>query len=444
MTTATPNLFGRALRGSAITAAGYVAGQVLRLGSNLILTRLLYPEAFGVMALVTVVLIGLAMFSDVGIGPAIAQSPRGDDPSFLNTAWTLQVIRGFVLFGVTGLLAWPAATFYAAPELMWLLPVSGLSLIIAGFNPTRIETAQRHLLLGRMTAIDLATQAAGAALMVVLALMTGSVWALVAGSIASAVLKLVATSVWLPGPTNRFEWHPGDARALIGFGKWVFLSTACGFVLMQGDKAILGAYLTLEQLGVYNIGYFLASVPMLMGATVVGRVIIPLYRDHPPARSAADAARVHRMRMGFSLSIVTMLGLAALIGPPVVDVLYDPRYAAAGAVLVAVACAQLPGVVSMTYDHAALAAGDSWGFFVVMASRAGLQTLGFLIGAETAGLQGALIGQAAAGAAAWPVSVWLARKHRVWDPVHDAVIIPMACALMAFGVWFHLAALAAL
>ena len=68
------------------------------LASNLILTRLLFPEAFGLMALGSVVLVGLQMFSDAGIGPSIAQSPRGDDPEFLDTAWTAQVLRGVILW----------------------------------------------------------------------------------------------------------------------------------------------------------------------------------------------------------------------------------------------------------------------------------------------------------------------------------------------------------
>ena len=70
------NLRARALRSSAVTVGGFGASQVIRLASNLILTRILFPEAFGMMALVMVFLQGLAMFSDVGVGPAIMQSKR--------------------------------------------------------------------------------------------------------------------------------------------------------------------------------------------------------------------------------------------------------------------------------------------------------------------------------------------------------------------------------
>ena len=122
------SLFARALRGSAFTAGSYVLTQVMRLGSNLILTRILAPDAFGVMALVSVVLVGMVMFSDVGVSASIAQNKRGDDPDFLNTAFTIHAFRGTMLWLVTCGLAWPLASFYHAPELKYLLPVAGISL----------------------------------------------------------------------------------------------------------------------------------------------------------------------------------------------------------------------------------------------------------------------------------------------------------------------------
>ncbi len=90
----------KAIGASVWVIIGYGSSQCLRLISNLILTRLLVPELFGLMALVNTFIIGLNLFSDVGIRPSIIRSERGEDPLFLNTAWTLQVIRGFrISFG---------------------------------------------------------------------------------------------------------------------------------------------------------------------------------------------------------------------------------------------------------------------------------------------------------------------------------------------------------
>ena len=430
-------LFARALRGSAFTAGSYAISQIIRLASNLVLTRLLFPEAFGLMALVSVALVGLAMFSDVGVGPAISQHPRGDEQVFLDTAYSINVARGGLLWLLTCALAYPMAVVYSAPDLMWLLPTAGITLLIAGFNPTRIDTANRHLLLGWVTLLDLIAQLIGIAAMVVLAFVLQSVWALVIGAIIGSAAKLVIVSVWLPGPANAFRWDRAAGRDLIHFGKWIFLSTACGFLLAQGDKAIFGAYLSLQELGVYNIGYFLASFPVLLAGAVVGRIMIPLYRNHPPAASVQNFQKMRRLRFAVTGGALILLTLLAMGGEALIGVMYDARYAGAGAIVVAVACMQMPGVVGMTYDQSALAAGDSRTYFLLMALKAVVQTGAFVIGIAMGGLMGALLAQAVAVTALHPAIVMLARKHNAWDPVHDAVFFVAAAGLAGFALWSH-------
>ncbi|MFZ1471109.1 MAG: oligosaccharide flippase family protein [Paracoccaceae bacterium] len=434
-------LMGRALRGSALTAGSYVITQGLRLASNLALTRILFPEAFGLMALVSVVLVGLQMFSDTGVGPAISRSARGDEPAFLDTAWSINVIRGGMLFALTCALAWPLAALWQAPELRQLLPVAGVTLLIAGFNPSRIDTANRHLMLGRLTALDLAAQIIGIAAMVILALAMQSVWALVLGAIVGSCAKLVLTWGWLPGAANRFRWDGPAAHELVHFGKWIFLSTVCGFLLSQGDKAILGSYLPLPDLGIYNIGYFLASFPALLAGAVVSRVMIPLYRERAKGR---HDGRLERMRWGLTAGILLALGALALAGGPLVHMLYDDRYLAAGAIVTAVALVQMPAVIGMTYDQSALAAGDGRGYFALIAARAAVQTSAFLLGAHFAGLGGALLGQGVAAALVHPLIIRLARRHGVWDLRHDLAMAALVLLLVGLVAQMDGAALASL
>jgi O-antigen/teichoic acid export membrane protein len=432
-----PNLFRRALTGSMLTAGSYAITQALRLASNLILTRLLFPEAFGVMALVSVVLVGLSMFSDMGIGPAISQHPKGDEPAFLDTAFSLDVLRGGVLWLLTCALAWPAAQLYDAPELLQLLPVAGLTLLIAGFNPTRIDTANRHLLLGRVTLLDLAAQVVGLLAMIALALALQSVWALVLGAIIGSLAKLAAMHLWLPGRPNRFHWDAEAGRDLIHFGKWIFLSTACGFLLSQGDKAIFGAYLSKADLGIYNIGWFLASFPILLAGAVTGRVLIPLYRDQHPADAPENARKLRRFRFAISGGTLGLLAVLGVVGVPLVGVLYDPRYQAAGVVVVVMAMVQMPAVIGMTYDQSALAAGDSRSYFLLMALKATVQTLAFLIGMETGGLWGALAAQGMALIALHPAIAWLAHRNRAWDGMHDLIFFALGGGLAGLVLWVN-------
>jgi len=434
----------RALRSSAITVLGFGASQIIRLASNLILTRLLFPEAFGMMAIVSVFLMGLAMFSDVGVGPAIMGSKRGDERDFLDTAWTIQIIRGLSLWVVALALTWPIALFYQEPDLVWYLPVAALTLLINGFNPTRLETANRHMQAGRVTLIEVATQVVGIIVAVALAFVFQSVWALVVSGIAAALAHLVMLNAFLPGARNRLRWERPAAQELITFGKWIFLSTLCGFAIGQADKVFIGRYLSLADFGLYNIAFFLASFPFMLGGMVMRRLLIPVYRESPPAESAANFARLRKMRGAASAGLFGMAVLLAFGGVWLVDLMYDARYLAAGGIVVLIAVVQMPALVIMTVDQAALAMGDSRRFFVLTLARAVLVVAGILGGLALAGLPGALVGQGLANLAAYPVLVWLIRRHGAWDPALDAACATIGGVLGALAIWLNWEAVAAL
>lgn len=434
-------LLSRILRSSALTVLGFGGAQALRLASNLILARLLFPEAFGIMAVVNVVIQGLMLFSDVGISPAIMQSKRGDERAFLDTAWTLQAGRGVLLFVIACALAWPLAAFYAEPLLAQILPVAALSLVITGFNPTAIETAKRHLRWGRLTAIDFAAQIAGIAIAVALALWWHSVWALVVSGVASAVIGLALYHRVLPEPRNRPRLERRALGELISFGKWIFLSTICGFVLQQSDKLILGKALSFEVLGIYNIGFFLASFPMLLGQMFTWRLLIPIYRELPPGESRANFAKLRRMRFAVTGGLLALTAAVAVAGVWLVGLLYDARYAMAGAVVVVMAVMQIPFLIGMTYDQAAPAAGDTRRYFILRLAQAAAMVVMLLLGLRLGGLLGALLGYGAAMVVVYPVVVWLARRMRAWDPLHDAVMSALGLAIAALAVSVNLGAL---
>lgn len=429
-------ILSRAARGSAWTAMSFVAAQGFRLISNLILTRLLFPEAFGIMALVTVLLVGLTLFSDMGVGPAIMQSKRGDDRDFLDTAWTLQILRGGVLWLLACALAYPAALFYEQPLIAQLLPVASLSLLLAGFEPTRVDTANRHLLLGRVTVLDLAATLIGIVVMLALAVATRSVWALALGGVVTSGLRLAALTWFLPGHRNRFAWEKSAGHELMHFGFWIFLSSVCGFLVSQGDRAILGKFLSIDGLGIYNIGAFLAMFPIMLGSTVTARVLIPIYREHPEGDLAARR-RLERIRIYLTGGLILCLSILSLVGPGLVSLLYDARYHSAGGVMVAICAVQMIVVVFLTYDQAALAQGDSRGFFMVSAVKACLQTMGFLLGAQYMGLAGAMLGQAIGMLLYLPIIARLAKRHGVWDAKHDLTYLTLALALGGFALWVN-------
>ena len=165
-----------------ITIGGRLIGTVIRFGSNLVLTHLLVPEYFGVMAIVNVTLVGLHMFSDLGVGTAIIQSEHGDQPRFLRTAFSLQVIRGLWLTIAGCLLAWPLTQLYdKMPQLIWAIPIASVTALIDGLTSTKLFRENRHLRLGRLTAIETIGAAVAALTMIATAYFTRSIVALLAG-----------------------------------------------------------------------------------------------------------------------------------------------------------------------------------------------------------------------------------------------------------------------
>ena len=427
----------RSIRSVVMTVTAFGGANVLRLVSNLILTRLLMPEAFGIMALVQVFIIGLEMFSDTGIRNSIIQNKRGDEPDFLNTAWTMQIGRGILLWLLCCVIAFPAAWLYDEPLLIMILPVAGLGPLIQGWTTTNVSTANRHLFLGKLTAIELGTQAVGTVIMVVLALIFESVWALVIGSVLTTALRVVVQNAALPGIRNRLFWEKDAFWDMFNFGKFIFLSTAVTFVIAQGDKAILGGYVSLAELGIYNIGYLMGSLPLLLCIAINNKVLFPLYRMKPVAESLENRRNILKFRrliIGGMLAICIAL---AFTGVVLVDVMYTEQYALAGPIIVLLCFAMVPRIMEISYGQLLLAVGDTKNFFLTNLLAAVLQTLLMFAGVIWFGIFGVIVAVGLATILTYPARVYLAHRHQGWDPKGDFIMATLGLGTTGFACWIH-------
>ncbi len=316
-------------RGSAWALSGYAGIQVLRFGGNLLLWRLLSEDMFGVMALVNVFLQALEMFSDVGIGPSIIQNEKGDERDFLNTAWTIQVGRGVIIWLVACGLAWPVAWFYERPELVQLIPVVGLTSVFQGLYSSKIFTARRHVSLARVTMLEFGTQLVGTLAMIAWAAVYPSVWALAVGSIAGVLFKMVLSHSALPGLPNRLCFRRDHVRDLVAFGRWIFLSTLLTFVALHSDRIIFGKLVSISELGVYSIAQIYATLPVFLMGHIMSDVVFPTLSQHRMAGDELGAVfgRVRMTVLMFAGYLITCL-LAG--GPTLIEFLYDERALAAG------------------------------------------------------------------------------------------------------------------
>lgn len=329
------------IKSSVWVFCGQIGGQVLRLVSNLIMTRLLVPEMFGVMAVANTVIVGLSLCSYIGLQHNIIQSSRGDDADFLNTAWALQVVRGVLLWFIALLIGFglyvanqygwlPANSAYADDSLPLIIAALSFIPLIAGFESTKLATASRHMRVGRLTVIELSCQLLGLLIMIAAATVHQSIWALVIGTIVMTFAKMIASYLALPGPSNTFVWETKVVRDLFDFGKWILLTTVMGFFVKNSDKLILGALITPQLLGVYSIAIFmtmaLQDVLYRWGGAIALPVLSRIYRENKNAMGDA----YYKFSLPFNLATLFLAGFLFNAGYVIIEMLYDSRYSSAG------------------------------------------------------------------------------------------------------------------
>lgn len=331
----------RFLQAAGWMAFGHVLSQVIRLGSSLILTRLLAPELYGVMSVGYVVMGGLAMFSDLGLSQGAIQSRRGEEPRFLNVSWVVQIARGVViavaglliagLLKIAGARGWlPAHSVYAEPQVPSLVAVISIFAIVSAFESTKMWVARRRLSLGDLTKLELICQVATVVFQLGWALISPSVWTLAGGWIFGGLVRTALSHFWLEGPPNRFEWDREVFREIFAFGKWVTLSSAFSFMLTSGDTLLLGGLLDTKLMGAYALAVMLVGA--LQGAVIrlVGAAALPAFAEVHRERPERLKTTLYRIRQPLDILCLTVSGALMSLGQLVVSTLYDDRYAAAG------------------------------------------------------------------------------------------------------------------
>lgn len=268
---------GKAATNAVYLIAAFGLMQAFRFVANIVFARVLAPEAFGIMALVNVLIQGLHMLSDAGVWICVVQSPRGEDPKFLQTAWTVQVCRGFYLWIASCLIAWPAAWFYQEWLLLYFVPLVGATCVISGFNSVSMFLQNRRMALFRLALIEVIAYAIPTCVAIVAVQYYHTVWVLVFAAIGTSIVQLILSHVMLPSVVHRFSWDRAAVRELLGFGRWVFVSSFFTFLASQADRLIVGAATSVAKLGIYHIAAMFASVPTILVSTLANNLLIPYY-----------------------------------------------------------------------------------------------------------------------------------------------------------------------
>ena len=415
--------------------AGHMSSQILRLASNLIMTRLLVPDMFGVMALVTVFMMGIAMFSDVGLQQNIVQSKKGEDQSYLDTAWSVQILRGILIFIIALLISlalfftqqqnfFPENSVYADPILPYVLAVMSFTAVLAGCNSVNLFLLNRKLLVGKVISIELFSQAIGLVVMVSVAWFWREIWVLVLAGLISAIAKMLLSHHSSLGDRCRFRIEKQHFHDIIHFGKWIFLGSILGFLLSQGDRLFLGAWLTPEMLGIYSIAFFMANAAREIMKKLAGSVFYPMlsevFRENPEKIKSV----YYRLRLRVDFLTMTAAGFLASSGSVIIAFLYDERYLESGWMFQVLSVS----IVFVGFNMAAaclMARGDSKSHAIMMMVTVTVLFIGLPLAHNFYGLIGAIVFIGLLDMANIPTTLFMMKKAGILNIKREFLMLPM-------------------
>ena len=332
-----------ALEASLFTLFGFGFSQLIRLANNLILTRLLVPEYFGIISIANVFIVGINLFSDIGLSPSVVRSDKADDEKFINTVWTIQVIRGVILTFLSVAIAVPIARFYNEPKLVGIIIFIGSFSLLEGFNSIKLVLYQKEMRQGVLSVISLASQVISTLVGIGIAYYYRTIWALVFTAFTASVLELLTSHFILKGNIKpRFILEKRYIHDIMHFGKWIFFSTSMTFVAGQADKMLLGKLLTFETLGIFNIAVMFSELIKQILERLSGMVLFPLFSKYQHLPRTEYREKIKKPRRLLLLLTGLLTAFLVCFGDFLITILYDDRYYAAAWMLPVLALGMWP------------------------------------------------------------------------------------------------------
>ncbi len=241
----------------------------------IILARILSPNDFGLMGIALLTMATIETFTQTGFQVALIQK-KEDIESYLDSAWTVLLLRGFILFIILYFIAPYVAIFFNAPEAKPIIRVIGFSVLFQAFTNIGVTYFKKELEFNKEFIYQLSGTLADFIVAVTAVLILKNVWALVFGLLAGNTARLIA-SYFIHPYRPHLDFNLGKAKELFGFGRWILGSSILLFLFSQGDDIFVGKLLGVTMLGFYQIAYRISNAPATEITHVISQVTFPAY-----------------------------------------------------------------------------------------------------------------------------------------------------------------------
>lgn len=319
------SLSNLAARGAVVTLGGQGLRFALQMTSLIVLARLLSPDDYGVITMVTAISGVAAVIGDFGLSMAAVQARELNRPQKSNLFW-LNTLIGVGCGALVFALAHPIAAFYGRPDLVPIAQILSLVFVFSGVSAQFKAEINRGMRFGQLVAVDVGAQVVSIAVAVVGAALGFGYWALVAQQVSLAFFTLVISvslAHWLPGLPSRKQ----EMKALLSFGANTMAVQLVTYISSNIDSVVIGRYWGASALGLYSRAFQLFMMPMQQLATPTTRVALPVLSQ------LDDRARYQRFLQSAQLALVYVLiltfGVAAATAIPLFAVLFGNQWSGA-------------------------------------------------------------------------------------------------------------------
>ena len=277
----------------------------------IILARLLSPLDFGILGLATLSINLLNVFSETGAELALIQRDK-IGRNELDTAWTIGLIRGLILFVLLFMSAGWFASYFNNSTLEPVLKLIAVIFLIGGFVNIGLVFFQKELEFNKKVRLDLVSDFSGAVATILLAFWLRNVWALVLGTIFWTIVKCLG-SYYMHSYRPKLFWDWSISKSLLNFGKHIFWISIVTFIVTSGDDALVGKLLGLTALGFYTMAYNIANVPVSSLAGIIGKISFPAYSilQKEPVRLCVACGKIIEGALFFLLPLTVLIILQA-------------------------------------------------------------------------------------------------------------------------------------
>jgi len=298
------------VQGGAYLSSLKIIRKILSLIRLVIIGRILAPSDFGLMGIALLAMSAIETFSKTGYKEALIQK-KEDISGYLNSAWTVLIIRGFIIFIVIYLLAPYTALFFHSPAVVPVIQVLGFAFFFEAFNNIGVVFFRKELEFNKVFIHRFVGILTNFIVAVIAAIILRSVWALVLGLLAEKIVSIIVSYVIHPY-RPRFSKDIEKARELFGFGKWIFGSSILIFIGEHIDDIFVGRVLSATVLGFYQMAYRISNMLETEITQVITGVAFPAYSKLQGQKNRLQKAYFRIMRLIMAISIPIAVGMVFL------------------------------------------------------------------------------------------------------------------------------------